>query len=121
MNHPDLGWLGFGGEVSTHDGIAIKPFDTFRQRVYLAPLGLYLTLDAGRFESVHYNPANGTVTLALDPAEEFTPNAMLRIEQPAERDGVGDYTPTGQFERQRGAWVVPLGEQATSVELRSAS
>lgn len=122
VEHPDLGWLGFGGSVSDGEegGVTLTPYDTFRQRVYLAPLGLYLTLDAGRFESVHYDPKTGAVKLTLDAAEEFTPSAVLRIEQPADLDGARNYMPNGEFQQQRGAWVIPLEEGAKSVMLRTA-
>ena len=121
VKHPDLGWLGFGGSIHTGNaadsGVTLKPYDTFRQRVYLAPLGLYLMLDAGRFELVYYDPASGTVKLTLAPAGEFTPSALLRIEQPADLDGVGEYVPDSKFKRQRDAWVIPLEAESTSVTL----
>lgn len=121
VKHPDLGWLGYGGSVRTENGVTLTPYDTFRQRVFLAPLGLYLTIDAGRFESVHYEPADGVVKLALDPAGDFTSQAMLRVEQPAALDGIGQYRLDGDFQRQRDAWVIPLGDASTTVTLRAAN
>ena len=53
---PELGWLAFGGNLSV-DGasIRVEPLDAARSRVYIAPLGLWLTLDAGTFERVEIN------------------------------------------------------------------
>lgn len=120
VKHPQLGWLGFGGSVSTDQGVKLSPYDSFRRRVYLAPAGLYLTLDAGRVESLRFDPDAGAVQLTLDPADEFTPNAVLRIEQPADIDGIGRYEPQGEFEQQRDAWLIPLKDGPTTVTLGSA-
>jgi hypothetical protein len=83
--------------------------------VYLAPLGLWLTLDAGTFESVAL--AEGEVRLNLSPATEHTPRALLRIEQPAAVEGVGAFRPVESLEMERGAYVVPLGVGSTQVIL----
>lgn len=121
VKHPELGWLGFGGSVRVNGAtITLKPYDTFRRRVYIAPLGLYLTLDAGRFESVQYEPASGVVTVKLDAAGEFTPKAVLHIKQLAVREGVQGYRPEGNFQRERDAWIVPLQGQSTAVVLRAS-
>ena len=118
VHHDELGWLGFGGAVDEGDVITIRPHDTFRQRVYLAPVGLYLTLDAGRFQSVTYNPQSKRVTVTLDPADEFTPTALLRIEQPATIDGVESYSPADELEVERDSYTIDLGEGSTTIELR---
>lgn len=117
--HPEFGWQGFGGNVAVETTrVALVPLDSFRRRVYLAPLGLWLTLDAGRIERVEMDTASGAVRLALAPADAHTPAARLRIEQPARVAGVGPYAPSGALASERGAYVVPLGEQTTWVALR---
>ncbi|TWT35300.1 hypothetical protein KOR34_01880 [Posidoniimonas corsicana] len=121
VKHPELGWLGFGGSVDTTDGVTLTPYDTFRQRVYLAPLGLYLTLDAGRFESVQYHSDSGDVTLTLAPADQATAKALLRIERPADLDGVGEYAPAGSYDQERAAWVAPLAAEPTVLTLRPSN
>jgi hypothetical protein len=98
--------------------VTVRTLDSLRRRIYIAPLGLYLTLDSGPFESLTINPATRAVRVALAPAGSFTPNARLRIEQPAKVTGVGAYAPAQAFASERGAVVVPLGKTATVVELR---
>ena len=57
VNHPDFGWLAYGGNIKTDgDWVTITPLDAFRMRVYAAPSGLWLTLDAGKFQSVPSTP-----------------------------------------------------------------
>jgi hypothetical protein len=118
VNHPDFGWLAFGGNLTASAAkIDVTPLDSFRTRVYFAPLGLWLTLDAGRFERVEINPRTGVVRVALAAATSHTPAARLRVERPgAARDALA-YRPTRPVKTERGAFVVPLGSAATWVEL----
>ena len=115
--HPDFGWLAFGGNFTADgDGVRVRPLDSARSRVYLAPLGLWLTLDAGAFEEVEISP--GRVRLTLAPGTRHTPTARLRIEQPGQVDAVGTFTPTVDFQVERGAFVIPLGAGTTELVLR---
>ncbi len=129
VNHQEFGWQAFGGNVrgvlrsavgqGGLDGtrVIVEPTDSFRQRVYIAPYGLFLTLESGRFERVEIDPSTRSVSVTLAPATTHEPRARLRVEQPARLAGVGTYTPTATFSTERGAFVVPLGPSATTVEL----
>lgn len=114
----DLGWLAFGGNLeATGSHVAVEPRDASRARVYLAPLGLWLQLDAGRFERIEIDGTAVRVTLA--PATDAAPAARLRIEQPAVIDGVGWFEPAEELVFERGAWVVPLGTDSRTLQLQS--
>lgn len=119
VDHPEFGWLAFGGNVKTEGAtVKVTPLDSFRMRVYVAPLGLWLTLDAGQFESVELDSRNGAVRIELAPATQFTPEAIVRVELPAKLKGVGEYRAAGTVYRvERGAFVVPLGKKSTWVVL----
>jgi hypothetical protein len=118
VNHPDYGWLAFGGNVvETTPSVAVRTLDSLRKRVYIAPLGLYLTLDRGAFESVSINPKTNAVQIRLAPGDDLTSSALLRIEQPATVKGVGKYQTVRQFGAERGGVAVPLGKTPTAVEL----
>ena len=120
VNHPDYGWQAFGGNVTQSGGwVNILPRDSLRRRVYIAPFGLYLTLDAGTFDAVAINTATHAVRIRLSPSAPFTPNAILRIEQPARVGGIGTFAITQALEShtERGAVVVRLGSSPTTVEL----
>ena len=117
VDHPQFGWIAFGGNIKKdHDTVKTTPLDSFRSRVYLASLGLWLTLDAGKFEQVGVNSKTGEVRVGLSASSEFTPLARLHVEQPS-RVKAGDYRPTTHFEVERGAYVVPLGKEITWIEL----
>lgn len=119
VEHPEFGWLAFGGNRTLEgDWVRVKPLDSSRSRVYLASMGAWLTLEAGRFEEVALNPSAGTVRVTLSPATEYTPTARLRVTQPAEVEGIGTLEPTDDLSRQRGAYVVPLDDEPTRITLR---
>lgn len=117
-NHPEFGWLAFGGNV-TESGttLTLTPLDAFRQRVYLAPLGLWLTLDSGKFETVTFDSATEQVSLRLAPAAAHVTQALLRVELPGSDGSALDYAPTGATTEERGAYVIPLGSASTEIAL----
>jgi hypothetical protein len=118
IKHPEFGWQAFGGNLTVEGNmIKVKPLDSFRMRFYVAPYGLWLTLDAGEFDQIEINAADKKVRIGFGPATEFTPTARLRIEQPAGIDDVGTFKPTGNLNSERGAYVVPLESQTTWIEL----
>lgn len=122
IDHPDFGWLAFGGEISsTGSSVSVKPLDSFRQRVYLAPLGLWLTLDAGRFSRVEFDTKTHAVALYLvgDPGVTA---ARLVVSQPAKVRGVGTYSVSGPYAIDAGATTIPLQQAGTTkVELRDGN
>ena len=119
VNHPEFGWLSFGGTLRrSGPWIRVQPRDSFRMRVYIAQLGLWLTLDSGKFEAVAVNTSTGLVRINLSPADAHTTHARLRIEQPAKVTGVGNYLPHTSLAQERGAYVVPLKKSATQVEFK---
>ena len=119
LDHPEFGWLAFGGNISERGGVVeVKPLDAFRARVYVAPLGLWLTLESGKFDSVGLNPQTRTLRIGLAARTRFTPQARLRVEQPAKVPGVGMYRPSAEtVKANRDAYEIPLGASTTWVEL----
>jgi hypothetical protein len=118
VDHPEFGWVAFGGNCRVDgDIVKVTPLDSFRTRVYVASAGLWLTLDAGKFDAVEVNLKTGAVRIGLGAATEFTRMARLRVEQPAKLQGVGTYRSTKPLKLERDAYVVPLEKGTTWVEL----
>ena len=118
INHPEFGWQSFGGNVKVvGDWVRVQPLDSFRMRVYVAPRGLWLTLDAGTFDSVAVNTRTHAVRVGLSPATPYTPQARLRVEQPAKVVGVGAFHPRQQLVKERNAYTIPLKSSTTWIEL----
>lgn len=115
VNDPTFGWLGFGGDVTLgKDGVQIEPKDGARSRLFVAPAGAWITLDAGKIANVTYTPVNGAINVTLDPATATTPVARLRIETTT--IGAKALAPsTGTLERD--AYTIPLGTAPTIVKL----
>jgi hypothetical protein len=118
IDHPEFGWLAFGGNVRT-DGnqVRIEPRDAFRQRVYVAPLGLWLTLDSGTFDSIEIQTKTHAVRATLSAATPVASNARLRIEQPARVSAAGSYHPKDRLTKERGSFTIPLQNKPVVIEL----
>jgi hypothetical protein len=118
INHPEFGRQSFGGNVKVNgDWVVVQPLDSFRIRVYIAPRGLWLTLDAGTFESVAVNTRTHAVRVGLSPATPFTAQARLHVEQPAKIAGVGTYHPRQQLAKERDAYTISLNSGTTWIEM----
>ncbi len=118
IHHNEFGWQAFGGNIEIDgDIVKVLPLDSFRKRVFVAPLGLWLTLDAGNFEAIRINTANKSVELGFSPITPFTKSARLRIEHPVKVDELSEYEPEGKLEKERGAFVIPLNSGMTWIRL----
>lgn len=115
-----LGWLCFGGDVSEDHGlISFTTLDSFRNRVFVAPLGLWLTLDAGHFSRVDYDSQRRTISLHLAPQSDGVSAARLRIEQTANPTGALHYGAPTDWKVDAGAYVLPLSGTETVAVLRA--
>lgn len=122
IHHPEFGWQAFGGNLETAgDIIKVKPLDSFRQRIYIAPFGLWLTLDAGRFENVEIKTSQNTIQIGLSASTEYAPTARLRIEYPVEVAGIGRFEPKGNLVSERSAFLIPLKNKSIWIELSQAA
>jgi len=105
VKDPALGWLAFGGNVKVENGVAyLAILDSSRARIYVAPVGAWLTLDAGSFVSLNYDSATRHITAHLAAATQFNRNALLHIAYPA----------GNKAEETR---IIPLSAKETSVEI----
>lgn len=106
--HQEFGWVSFGGNI-TNEGRAVvfTPTSSTKKRVYIAPAGLWLTLDAGKFESLSYRETNGRIIIRFAAATGSSPVARLRIEQPA-GDISGIYSLPQELAKERGAAIIEL-------------
>lgn len=110
VNDPELGWQAFGGALTQKNTtITIVPQDSLRQRVFIAPLKLWLVLDAGQFEKLTLDTKTKFVALTFPAKTKYTPVARLRIE--------GQHKPTTKLPTERGAFVVPLGARVRTLNL----
>lgn len=103
----DFGWLAFGGNLETEgDIIKVELTTAAKNRIYIAPRKLWLTLDAGSFEKIIYNKRTGKVEIVLKTRNEFTPTAFLRSNEELELN----------FEKVRGSYMIPLKENKVKLK-----
>ncbi len=116
--HDEFGWQAFGGNIEVEgDIVKVLPLDSFRKRVFIAPLGLWLTLDAGTFEAIQINTVDRIAEIGFSPSTSYTQSARLRIEQPSKIADFGEFKLEGELEKERGAFVIPLDSGMTWVRL----
>ncbi|MGF1925520.1 MAG: DUF5695 domain-containing protein, partial [Bacteroidia bacterium] len=111
IHHHDFGWLGFGGNVTTKGKIiTFKLTTAAKSAVYIAPLGLWITLDAGQIEEVSCDSISGEVNLKLKPADLYTPTAFIRIAQPAKLVNGANYRLSNTSFAANGRYAIQLAK-----------
>jgi len=110
----------FGGRVEIEGStVRLIPADSFRSRVFVASLGLWLTLDAGTFEAIEIDMENRRpVRIALSKAAEYFKAARLRVKAPGgEKTGLEQCSLAGLYGVERGAHLIPLSSDLTWVDI----
>lgn len=115
LHHKEFGWIAFGGNTTqSGETVNIKLTTAAKSAVYIAPAGLWITLDAGTIDEASYNTVTGAIGLKLSRATAYTPNAMIRLSQPATIPGTGTYSIKNKNINERGAYEVDLSTQNTT-------
>ncbi|MCK3684832.1 DUF5695 domain-containing protein [Maribellus sp. YY47] len=111
----EFGWLAFGGNLTESEGeVKVELTTAAKSRVYISPLKLWLTLDAGQFKSVSLKPETGKVELELNPSNDFTFKAYLRVKS---YDSGATVTINGYSENNRGQYEISLGQEPIRISL----
>ncbi len=114
VKDPTFGWLGYGGNVRVAAGkVTILPRDGARSRLFIAPAGLWLTLQAGKIAAADYAPATGIVTLTLDPRTAMTPQALVMLEKTT----AGTPYRIAAGTPERGGTAIALGQSPTTIRI----
>ena len=124
MGEEGFGWQAFGGVVTSSEGsVEVEVKDAVRRRIFVAPIGQLLELDAGVFTTLSYDASARSVTVGI-AASSGTSGAAdaemgrLLVRQTADVEGVGALSPTGSLEVDAGAWSVPFEGGKASVVLK---
>ncbi|MGA8939512.1 MAG: DUF5695 domain-containing protein [Acidobacteriaceae bacterium] len=123
VTHDDaMGWLCFGGNITERHGVVhVTVLDSSRKRLFVAPLGLWITLEAGEIVSADYDPHKDTVTLHLAAASQYVRSARLRLTQTESKPGAGSWTVASPTKLDAGETVIPLRSGETVVKLREVA
>ena len=113
-----MGWICFGGNVAEHNGVVhVTVLDSSRDRLFIAPLALWITLDAGHIVSADFDQKANVVRLHLTRATDAVPLARLRLTQTATGSKGGTWTVGPKSPLDAGANVIQLGSEETVVVL----
>ncbi len=117
VNDDEFGWLAFGGNLEEEgDNIKVTLTTAAKSRIFISPIKLWLTLDAGKFKSITFNKETKAVALEFCPINEYTPNALLRIGQAEGETKL--YVPEGLSKNKRGQIPVLLKNETVKIILK---
>lgn len=118
VHHDEFGWLAFGGNCSVEgEWVKIDLTTAAKSRMYLAPVGLWLTLDAGQFRSVSFNVKTGAVKMDFDTVNAYSSEALLRIETSSKEKAAKEYVTSPMILNARGSYTIPLKNGVNSMTL----
>ena len=107
-----LGWVAFGGNLVVEgEVVTVQPRDALRKRMFVAPLGLEVEVDAGVvIESVEYTAGGDgvTVTIARRADGPVGEVGIVWLEVASAADGDGFTVSSPAATAARGGFSVPL-------------
>jgi len=117
--HPEFGWLTFGGNlVEKGDWVTLNVTTAAKNRVFVAEIGLWLTLDAGQFKQVAFNIKTGEVNIEFHAATAHTTQALLRVEQTVESMKENYVSSLNEINKNaQGAYEIQLQEKEINIKL----
>lgn len=127
VQHPTLGALCFQCDLanSSDAAIVIDPKDSYRQRVYLEPLALYIQADAGQFASLSLDLESRKLTVTFSQSaqpegETFTMRRLRVDKVSAQRPGDHfQLQETQGIEKLRGAFEIPASMSSVTITWQS--
>jgi hypothetical protein len=115
----DFGWLAFGGNCTQKgDWISTEITTASKSRLYFAPVGLWLTLDAGKFKTASYNSKTGDVKIKIIASGDYCPNAYLHLNTTSLEASAKEYSMANYTKNEKGVYVIPLKDKAIDIVLK---
>ncbi len=117
-NDKKLGWLAFGGNVSeAADWITVDITTAAQRNIFIAPVSLWISFDAGQVKTIAYNKRTKEIKLTLAPADAYAPTAYFRLESTT-ASGIA-YKLEANHSLEQGRFALPLADAITTVVLRA--
>lgn len=113
-----VGLVAYGGVLTSSDtSVSVQTADPVRRRIFIGPLGVLITVDAGIIDNFSYVPSTGAITVTISQLSgaPVAANALLWAETTT---GTRNYsvTTSGITEARLG-WQIPLSSADVTVEL----
>ncbi|KAK7417471.1 hypothetical protein QQX98_004591 [Neonectria punicea] len=113
----DIGLVAYGGVLSSKgSAVTVTPRDVSKRRIFIGPLKVAVSVDAGSIEEFTFDPKVGSISITLAQTEKApkAKQAVVWVESSSEAWAV---TAEGAKES-RGGWGVPLSSTGTvSIQL----
>jgi hypothetical protein len=115
--HDEFGWIAMGGNIIVEDEwITMNLTTAARSRVFIAPVGVELSLDAGKFKSVSFNPETEEIKAVLDVENEFTPEALMEVKS-NDVSGEGAWKVARFTKNDRNLYEIPLKKKERTIRV----
>lgn len=116
VDDPDIGLVAYGGNMAVSGStVTVRPRDAVRRRVYIAPMGIYVTISAGQIDKYSFDKPDASslqLHIASGPAKAL--DVIVWVESPGTDDA---YAVTGKSEKLRGGWQVKLDSGKADVRV----
>ncbi|KAI0422506.1 hypothetical protein F5X98DRAFT_326244 [Xylaria grammica] len=119
--HETLGLLVYGGTLTSSSGtVSVTTQGPVRRKVFIGPLGLLITTDAGSIDGFKYasDGSSISITLAQLSSGPSAESAVLWVETTSGSTNYTVSSPTTTPSRQ--GWAIPLSSSAVTVQLERA-
>ncbi|KAJ5436611.1 hypothetical protein N7445_007496 [Penicillium cf. griseofulvum] len=106
VDDPDVGLIAYGGNIAINGNtVTVQPRDAVRRRIYVAHMGVYVTISAGLIEEALFDISLPTsLQLHIVPGSSDVSSIVIWVESPGTED---EYAVDGsQLKRARGGWNV---------------
>ncbi|KAL4922778.1 hypothetical protein BDW62DRAFT_196782 [Aspergillus aurantiobrunneus] len=118
VDDPKLGLVAYGGNINSSENVVtVTTRDAVKHRVYIGPLSVYITIDAGAIEEFEYDALQGTVFLTIASKSSSAPStaadASAAVVWLEDISGSRNYTLlNGEYYTERGGLKVEFGTQS---------
>lgn len=114
VHDPDLGLVTYGGNmIVSGTSVTVQPRDAVRRRVYVAQIGVYITISAGQIEEFSLDTSNlSSLKLRVVSGPANASSTVVWVETPGTSD---KYVVSGKANKLRGGWEVELGSGGVDV------
>ena len=114
INDKEFGWLSFGGNLREDaNWLNFEITSASASRVYIAPIGLEISLDAGAFKSLSFNYKSNEIRVTLKEKSPYVSNGLLRLTS-YNGTQLDNLTVDGYQKNNRGLFVIPLEDQGVT-------
>ena len=119
VDDKDLGLVVYGGilETTSEGRVAVQPRDPTRRRIFIGPLGLTITVDAGVIDSFTYTESSGDVSVTLSQLPDAPKAASALMWLESSSDATIYSVTTSNIRKARRGWQIPLTGAEVTVEL----